>query len=68
MSFEADHRRRMEEASSLLAEMIPRPDEEVEEIRAEYRDVRYRQWQTVYLDQEEAIRLGRAGAIDLADR
>jgi len=36
--FEADHRRRLDESVALLAEMLPRVDEEVEEIRAEYRD------------------------------
>ncbi len=36
--FEADHRRRLDESVALVAEMLPRPDEEVEEIRAEYRD------------------------------
>ncbi len=38
--FEAEHRRRLDESVALLAEMLPRPDEEVEEVRAEYRDGR----------------------------
>jgi hypothetical protein len=38
--FEADHRKRLDESVALLSEMLPRPDEEVEEIRAEYRDGR----------------------------
>ena len=36
--FEADHRRRLDESVALLAEMLPRVDEEVDEVRAEYRD------------------------------
>jgi hypothetical protein len=36
--FEAEHRKRLDESVVLLAEMLPRPDEEVEEVRAEYRD------------------------------
>jgi hypothetical protein len=36
--FEAEHRRRLDESVALLAEMLPRVDEEVEEVRAEYRD------------------------------
>ena len=38
--FEVDHRRRIDESVALLAEMLPTSDEEVEEIRAEYRDSR----------------------------
>ncbi len=36
--FEADHRKRLDESVALLGEMLPRVDEEVDEVRAEYRD------------------------------
>lgn len=38
--FEADHRRRIDEASAVLWELLPSPAEELSQVRAEYRDGR----------------------------
>lgn len=38
MSFEAVHRRRIENSVALTAELLPTKEEEVAQIRAEYRD------------------------------
>ncbi len=36
--FEAEHRRRIDEASALVWELLPSPAEELSQVRAEYRD------------------------------